>query len=73
MTLVDILPTKIINFSMNAEIYYTEIVHTYTYIPIQILGPSPNGRNVPFGLVLMFSSENLFGLNLSGSGKYCGS
>jgi hypothetical protein len=42
-------------------------------LPIQFLGPSPNGKNVYGGILFLFSSENRSGSYFSGSGKYSGS
>jgi hypothetical protein len=39
-------------------------------VPIQFLGPSPNGKNVYGGILVLFSSVNRSGLYFSGSGKY---
>jgi hypothetical protein len=39
------------------------------HLPIQFLGPDPNGRYVQFLMFSLFSSLNLSGSNFSGSGK----
>jgi hypothetical protein len=42
-------------------------------VPIQLLGPSPNGKYVYGCILFLFSSENRSGSYFSGSGKYSGS
>ena len=45
----------------------------YLYLPMHILGPSPNGMNVHGLMEASFSLEKIAGLNFSGSGKNFGS
>lgn len=40
------------------------------FLPIQFLGPIPNGKYASFSIDDLFSSENLSGSNFSGLGKY---
>lgn len=38
------------------------------YLPMQVLGPAPNGKKLYSGLLALFSSENLSGSKTSGLG-----
>lgn len=44
-----------------------------TILPIQSLGPAPNGTYAYCGLLRFSSSVNRSGMNFSGSGQYLGS
>lgn len=55
------------------KLFFFFLKNQRTFLPTQLLGPIPNDINVYGRIFFLFSTENLSGSNLFGSGKYSGS